>query len=1428
MDEYTASKFGGAMKGNLLAAGFDNKIYRVELNAAGDAPTKKPEALFSSVGIIPLDVTAQGDPGPFPGTIWVADIASGDVVVFEPSDDAADCDISDPDGDADADGYTNQDEMDNGTDPCNPADVPPDADGDGISDLNDPDDDNDGIPDTEDPFPLDPHNGMNTLVPLRLNFDNDQTGSGGGLLNLGFTGLMTNGKTDYLDLFDPDKMTAGGAGGLVTIDEVSGGDAIGGVNNQQNAFQSGFQFGVDPSTNSRVFTARTRVVAPFAGITPQNHQSMGLFLGTGDQDNYVKLVTAANNGQGGIEFAKEVAGQFSNRPIPTVPMPGPEYVDLYMTVDPDAGTVQPSYVVSTNGQRGPRTAVGGPEPIPAKWLDGSEALAMGIISTSFGGAPPFAASWDFIEVVYGDGSGGEAQPPHLASAPGNVNFGDVEVGESASGEVTLSNTGSQKDIVVEAASLSGADADAFGHDFAGPVTLAPGQSTALGVTFSPLGGGPKSAALEVVHDGANSPLTISLSGKGAIPPSGALYRVNAGGPQLAGNPEWSVDTMVNPSPFVNAAETGNRIGATASDIDMSHPSIPQGTPENLFKRDRWDPPGDPEMAWAFPVEPGSYEVRLYFAETFAQIDAPGKRTFDVLAEGQAVLDDHDMFAKSGGLDKGVVETFTVQSDDVLNIDFLHGTQNPTVKGIEILAVDEGPVDPGPTDSTSGATVVIDPPTGGINASTFSAGSFKITNNSPDGQKIESLSLDLSTAILPDMVFDPDGTAGDKVAKCFTPDSGAAITGLVAPADRCVDPFKRPHDDGYDIVEMSFTDFGPGETFTFSADVDPTSIRGTSAPGPNESGSVSGLELVGSEATIAFDDASVRKTEMYRIPSSLKGSKNTGKADLPAKPSIGAVGTQAPATVANPGQTIRVGGPAGADVSLMVMESGLFVEGMPNGGHDIQPFEANSAIAVDEKAAQIGANGSVDVPVNLTRSDPAGGLNYMVAVIKGPTGATGPNSDVLVLELDEEAPPANQPPVLGAIGGQSVKEGAEKTVDITATDPDGDPITLSASGLPGFAGFTDNGGGSGTLTLSPKSGDAGEYQATVAASDGTGSDEEAFGISVAAAQAPGHSLKVSTNADRSNPTSLDGETVSGNIYAFTDTGTGFKRVDFFLDDPDMTGAPALVERTTPHDFAGGSVATAKPFNTANISGGQHTITARIVRSDDTTEKVNATFSVDNSGSPTANTLSASFESVDFEDVEVGETESRRILLTNTGDEDVAIGSAGMVGANAGQFVLRAPYSPPLGPDESKPVEIDFKPTNGGRKSAEISIEHNGGGGPLKITLSGNGVGGGQAAPRDTFKPRILRPAPRRGAKVRSQRPVIQAIVRDRGSELRKSNIRLLVDGRPVGFSYNPRSDRLVHRSKLLRPGRHVVTVVAVDDSGNRTVSRWAFRVVQPRR
>ena len=75
------------------------------------------------------------------------------------------------------------------------------------------------------------------------------------------------------------------------------------------------------------------------------------------------------------------------------------------------------------------------------------------------------------------------------------------------------------------------------------------------------------------------------------------------------------------------------------------------------------------------------------------------------------------------------------------------------------------------------------------------------------------------------------------------------------------------------------------------------------------------------------------------------------------------------------------------------------------------------------------------------------------------------------------------PILSLPGDQTQDYHDFLTFGISATDPDGDPITLTASGLPAGLTFLDNGNGtgtvSGTLTATP-----GAYVVTFSASDGT--------------------------------------------------------------------------------------------------------------------------------------------------------------------------------------------------------------------------------------------------------------------------------------------------------------------------------------------------------
>jgi hypothetical protein len=400
--EYTASNFSNVMKGDLLAAGFvKNEIVRLELNASGTDDTSNT-ALFSNVGSHPLDVTTQSDGDVFPGTIWVAAIGDDDVYVFEPNDfgdggSSPVCSGADNKLDEDNDGYSNRDEIAAGTNPCSAADVPHDWDADKVSDITDSDDDDDGLLDTRDPFAIDRHNGSTTKLPVSYTWENDAPNPGG-LLGLGFTGLMTNRRSNYAARFEIENITAGGAAGVTTVEQVTPGDAFKKPSiccrRFSNKQRDAFQFGVSPPSSGR-FRIHTRILGPFNGLTPTNHQSMGLFIGSGNQDNYAKIVTA-KSGSTAVQFVKERRGRIKSNSKRRVSMPGPDHVDLYLTINVNKDSVRPSFSVSRGGGTMSRKNVGGWRVLPQGWL--KPGLAVGIISTSRGPGPKFPATWDFIKV----------------------------------------------------------------------------------------------------------------------------------------------------------------------------------------------------------------------------------------------------------------------------------------------------------------------------------------------------------------------------------------------------------------------------------------------------------------------------------------------------------------------------------------------------------------------------------------------------------------------------------------------------------------------------------------------------------------------------------------------------------------------------------------------------------------------------------------------------------------------------------------------------------------------------------------------------------------------------------------------------------------------------------------------------------------------
>jgi hypothetical protein len=102
-----------------------------------------------------------------------------------------------------------------------------------------------------------------------------------------------------------------------------------------------------------------------------------------------------------------------------------------------------------------------------------------------------------------------------------------------------------------------------------------------------------------------------------------------------------------------------------------------------------------------------------------------------------------------------------------------------------------------------------------------------------------------------------------------------------------------------------------------------------------------------------------------------------------------------------------------------------------------------------------------------------------------------DSELVQITVDD----VNRPPVLDSIGPQQVYEGDTLEIRLSANDPDGDSISLSADSLPANAAFEDSGNGAGSFVFAPDSTQAGEYRVVLVASDGNLADSQAVNLTV---------------------------------------------------------------------------------------------------------------------------------------------------------------------------------------------------------------------------------------------------------------------------------------------------------------------------------------------
>jgi hypothetical protein len=147
-------------------------------------------------------------------------------------------------------------------------------------------------------------------------------------------------------------------------------------------------------------------------------------------------------------------------------------------------------------------------------------------------------------------------------------------------------------------------------------------------------------------------------------------RINAGGGKYTdGNGDvWFADFGYN---------TGHK---------SSPPAAIAGTADDvLFQTQRWDAKAGEELYYSFDVPDGDYVVNLYFAEAYSEVLYPGGRQFDILLNGSTVEYKLDIYDEVGRNTAHMKSYEVTVVGGQLNIEFIHGIENPTISAIEIIS-----------------------------------------------------------------------------------------------------------------------------------------------------------------------------------------------------------------------------------------------------------------------------------------------------------------------------------------------------------------------------------------------------------------------------------------------------------------------------------------------------------------------------------------------------------------------------------------------------------------------------------------------------------------------------------------------------------------------------------------------------------------------
>jgi len=145
----------------------------------------------------------------------------------------------------------------------------------------------------------------------------------------------------------------------------------------------------------------------------------------------------------------------------------------------------------------------------------------------------------------------------LNVSPTVFDAGQVTIGKTVTNTITLVNAGDAQAeaVTINEATLFGINKDEFSIDFAGYVTLQPGETREIQFSATPTSVGPKNAGLRLAIEGASSPHLIMARAEAALPLTSNLLSNKASmdfGEVLTSNTATQVFELSNSSTDPNA------------------------------------------------------------------------------------------------------------------------------------------------------------------------------------------------------------------------------------------------------------------------------------------------------------------------------------------------------------------------------------------------------------------------------------------------------------------------------------------------------------------------------------------------------------------------------------------------------------------------------------------------------------------------------------------------------------------------------------------------------------------------------------------------------------------------------------------------------------------------------------------------------------